>query len=88
MAIFLNEIENILAQQSQYTWVSNGRFKGGYITRHYANLDAHIFAFQLELSQSAYMNTEMTQFDAEKALPVQQLIQQMMHKGLDSIEQL
>lgn len=85
---FLSEIENILAQQSQYSWVSNGRFKGGYITRHYADLDAHIFTFQLELSQRAYMNAEMTQFDAEKALPVQKIIQLMMQAALGSINQL
>ena len=79
---FLSEFEKILAQQSQYTWVSNGRFKGGYITRHYAEPDARIFAFQLELSQSTYMNNDMTQFDAEKAKPVQNIIQQLMQVSL------
>jgi N-formylglutamate deformylase len=74
----LAPIEALLAAQSQYSWVSNGRFKGGYITRHYAQPDQRIFAFQLELSQSAYMEGSMTVFDAGKAAPVQALIEQMM----------
>jgi N-formylglutamate deformylase len=89
-ASFPNEVlakfEQILAAQSQYSWVSNGRFKGGYITRHYAQPDQRIFALQLELVQSAYMDETMTAFDAEKAAPVQALIEQMMRAGLDSID--
>ncbi len=78
----LAKLEAILAVQSQYNWVSNGRFKGGYITRHYAQPDERIFAFQLELSQSAYMDESMTAFDAEKATPVQIIIEQMMRVAL------
>ncbi len=78
----LARVEQVLAVQSQYNWVSNGRFKGGYITRHYAQPDERIFAFQLELVQSAYMDETMTAFDAEKAAPVQGLIEQMMRVAL------
>lgn len=83
---FLNTFTDILSQQSRYTWVSNGRFKGGYITRHYAEPDARIYAFQLELSQSAYMDHNFKYFDAEKAATVQDLIKQLMRKGLDLLE--
>jgi N-formylglutamate deformylase len=82
----LRQVESVLAAQSDYSWVSNGRFKGGYITRHYAKPDAGIYAFQLELSQSAYMDENMTGFDAEKAAPVQALIKRMMHTALDAIQ--
>ncbi len=34
----------------------NGRFKGGYITRHYGRPAERIHAIQLELSQRTYMN--------------------------------
>lgn len=81
-------LENILAAQSQYSWVSNGRFKGGYITRHYAQPDERIYAFQLELVQSAYMDASMLKFDAEKAAPVQAIIEKMMHVSLDAIDSL
>jgi N-formylglutamate deformylase len=82
----LHQVESVLAAQSDYSWVSNGRFKGGYITRHYAKPDAGIHAFQLELSQSAYMDESMAVFDAEKAAPVQALIERMMHTALDAIQ--
>ncbi len=40
----------------RYTTVVNGRFKGGYITRHYGQPQEHIHAVQLEMCQSTYMN--------------------------------
>lgn len=39
----------------QYSHVFNGRFKGGYITRHYGVPTLNIHAVQLEISQCIYM---------------------------------
>ena len=39
-----------------YSSVLNGRFKGGYITRHYGNPARGIHALQLELAQCNYMD--------------------------------
>jgi N-formylglutamate amidohydrolase len=39
-----------------FSHVLDGRFKGGYITRHYGRPDAGVDAVQLELAQSTYMN--------------------------------
>jgi N-formylglutamate deformylase len=36
--------------------VCNGRFKGGYITRHYGQPGAGVHALQLEMAQTAYMD--------------------------------
>ncbi|TLU65707.1 N-formylglutamate deformylase [Thalassotalea litorea] len=47
-------LENI--NVSPYSKVIDGRFKGGYITRAYANLDKNIETVQLELSQRTYMD--------------------------------
>lgn len=41
-----------------YTHVLNGRFKGGWTTRHYGNPDDGVHAIQLELAQSTYMKEE------------------------------
>lgn len=40
------------------TWVMDGRFKGGYITRHYGRPAEGVHAVQLELSQRAYLRDE------------------------------
>lgn len=61
-------------QNQPFTWVTNGRFKGGYITRAYGNPEEGIDAVQLEMCQSTYMDEEAP-FDyrpevAEKVQPV------------------
>lgn len=39
-----------------YSAITNGRFKGGYITRHYGHPENNIHAIQLELSQRTYLD--------------------------------
>jgi N-formylglutamate deformylase len=70
-------IEKILSQQTDFSFISNGRFKGGYITRQYCDLNKNIETVQLELSQSTYMNEARCEYDEEKALQVQRLIQKL-----------
>lgn len=41
---------------SVFTQVTNGRFKGGYTTRHYGDPGRGVHAIQLELAMRAYMN--------------------------------
>ncbi|MFC0269113.1 N-formylglutamate deformylase [Kushneria aurantia] len=48
-------LQALCAAQSTYSWVLNGRFKGGYMTRHYGNPADNVHAVQLELSQHTYM---------------------------------
>lgn len=47
-----------VAQRSPYSQVLNGRFQGGYITRHYGQPAANIHAVQLELVQATYMQED------------------------------
>ncbi|WP_082378808.1 N-formylglutamate deformylase [Marinagarivorans algicola] len=68
----LQALENTIAPH--YTQVSNGRFKGGYITRHFGQPQQGIHAIQLELSQATYLNDLQAthnnyQLDANK-LPI------------------
>jgi formiminoglutamase len=44
-----------LCDMSEYTRVTNGRFKGGYITRHYGRPADHLHAIQVELACRGYM---------------------------------
>lgn len=45
-----------IAASAPYSTVLNGRFTGGYITRHYGQPDRNIHAIQLEISQITYMD--------------------------------
>lgn len=52
----IEEIVNAVCQSAcGYSTVTNGRFKGGWTTRHYGAPSAHIHAVQMELAQSTYM---------------------------------
>jgi len=69
---------------SAYTAVSNGRFKGGYITRQYGRPDDRIHAIQLELAQKTYMDEATTEYDAERAAVLQELLARLLGTFLDS----
>lgn len=45
----------VVRQAPTYRLAVNGRFKGGYITRHYGDPVRHVHAVQLELAQRTYM---------------------------------
>lgn len=48
-------VTDICKSASGYTSVLNGRFKGGWTTRHYGQPDKGVHAIQMELAQSTYM---------------------------------
>ncbi len=53
---------------SPYEYVVDGRFKGGYITRHYGMPQHNVHALQIELNQSTYLaDGSRTQWDERKA---------------------
>ncbi|WP_028232648.1 N-formylglutamate deformylase [Paraburkholderia mimosarum] len=74
---------------SPYTWVGNGRFKGGYITRNYGAPERGIHAVQLEMCQSTYMN-ERAPFDyvMERAEAMRPTLSRMVGSALDSVQVL
>jgi len=48
-------VDEICRAAAPYSSVLNGRFKGGWTTRHYGRPDAGIHAVQMELAQCTYM---------------------------------
>lgn len=46
----------LVAPDSSFTTVVNGRFKGGYITRHYGRPAGQVHAVQLEMAWSSYLD--------------------------------
>lgn len=50
-----------------YSSVLNGRFRGGWTTRHYARPETGVHAIQMELSQSSHLTTETPPFAYDEA---------------------
>jgi len=46
----------VLAGAAGFSSVVNGRFKGGYVTRHYGAPERGVHALQLEIAQACYMD--------------------------------
>ncbi len=51
-------VAQVCAAASGYTSVRNGRFKGGWTTRHYGKPERNVHAIQMELAQSTYLESE------------------------------
>jgi N-formylglutamate deformylase len=51
-----------IAATSGFSHVTNGRFRGGWTTRHYGQPAQGIHAIQMEIAQSAYLETEAPPF--------------------------
>jgi N-formylglutamate deformylase len=68
-----------------FTWERNGRYAGGWITRHYGRPAENIHAIQIEVAFSAYLKTEAPpwHFDAAKAAALEPalaiIIEAMLH---------
>ena len=75
-------LESVLAAQREYHWVANGRFKGGYITRHYGAPEAGIDAVQLEISQRGYMDEASFAYDDAKAARLQVVLRELLQVAL------
>lgn len=70
-------------EQKQYSWVINGRFKGGYITRAYGQPAQQQHAVQLELAQCNYMEEQAPfAWHAEKAAALQVQLKKMLESYL------
>lgn len=52
----VGRLMNVVEAIDTHSHVLNGRFKGGFITRHYGHPEENIHAVQLELSQITYMD--------------------------------
>ena len=55
------------ASAEGYTSILNGRFKGGWTTRHYGKPETGVHAIQMELAQISHLATEVPPFDLDEA---------------------
>jgi N-formylglutamate amidohydrolase len=75
-----------VASESPCTAVLNGRFRGGYITRHYGAPTRGVQAVQLELAQRAYMDEQSRSYDATRASQVVDILKRLLGTFLATVQ--
>lgn len=73
-------IQDTCANAEGYTSILNGRFKGGWTTRHYGRPSEGWHAIQMELAQSTHLSTETPPFafDESKAARLRPVLQRAL----------
>jgi len=71
-------LQAVLTAQDRYSHIANGRFKGGYITRHYGRREQGVDAVQMEIAQRVYMDEDTFAWDAAMAAPLQLLLRRLL----------
>ena len=76
-------LAQVLARQSEFSQVVDGRFKGGHITRHYGRPTEGWHAIQLEMCWSTYMHEQAPYLlDETRANNVRPLLKQLVQTML------
>jgi len=70
---------DVLAGARSFSYVANGRFTGGYVTRHYGRPTGGIHALQLEMAQSCYMDEAPPfGYDPSRAAPLAAVLERLV----------
>lgn len=64
-----NAVMDVIGQ-SPFSHVLNGRFIGGYITRHHGDPENNVHALQMEIVRSLYMDEQGYRYAPERAAPL------------------
>ena len=86
----VQEAAHEVAASSPYAAVVNGRFKGGWTTRHYGRPQAGVHAIQMEVAQSAYLVEEAPpwRYDQRKADRLRRWLAGIMRAVADAAAEL
>jgi len=71
-----------IAGSSRFSSALDGRFRGGYITRHYGRPAENVHALQLEIAQRGYMDEANRAFDEARAADLRRVIEAMLETCL------
>ena len=73
-------VHDLCAKTNDYTSTLNGRFKGGWTTRHYGRPAENLHAIQMELAQSTYLEAEAPPwtYSPEKAARLRETLTQIL----------
>jgi N-formylglutamate amidohydrolase len=72
-----------VASRSPYSAVLNGRFQGGFITRHYGDAANQVHAVQLEIAQRAYMDEVSGIYDTQKASRLRGTLRTLLETSIE-----
>ncbi|MFQ5609441.1 MAG: N-formylglutamate amidohydrolase [Woeseiaceae bacterium] len=75
-----------VATNSDYSSVENGRFIGGFITRHHGQPGDDVHAIQLEIAQRAYMDEASREYDESKAAKLRDTLTRMIEAYVRAAE--
>ena len=71
--------QRVVGGTPDFTHVVNGRFKGGYVTRHYGRPASGVHALQLEMVQACYMDEDPPwRYDARRAALLEHLLERLV----------
>ena len=74
----------VLRTAQGFTNIVDGRFKGGYVTRHYGCPEAGAHALQLEIAQACYLDESVPhRYDAGHAAALVGVLQRLVAALLD-----
>jgi len=70
----------VLAGAPGFTHAVDGRFKGGYVTRHYGQPSSSVHALQLEMAQACYMDEAPPyRYQPDRAATLIGVLRQLVH---------
>ena len=74
--------------QDAYSFVIDGRFKGGFTTRHYGRPDGGVHALQIEIVQDRYLNMATPHlYDDAVAAPLSRALRPLVERLLAALSQ-
>jgi N-formylglutamate deformylase len=77
-ADLVSRAASALQREQRFSFVLDGRFRGGYITRHYGDPDNQVHALQLEMAQQVYMHNDPPRFDRHRAAHVRPVLEDLV----------
>lgn len=84
-SLLRDAVAGVCDRQTDYSHVVDGRFKGGWTTRHYGQPQENVHAIQMELTQACYLQTETPPFayDPHRA----ENLRRVLHEILNTLQQ-
>ena len=87
---------SVCESASEFSTILNGRFKGGWTTRHYGQPRHGVHAIQMELAQSTYMNDALADtaaepnngYDESRAGEIRPVLRNLLLSLLDQLQHL